>query len=186
MRKLPLLPQPLLVQLSEYIAASMGLYYPPERWYDLSTRITLAAQEFGYLDAAECIQWLVSAPINNRQIEILAHHLTIGETFFFRDKNVFQALKEEILPALFFSCRKAGRALTIWSAGCCTGEEPYSLAILLTELFPHLHAQQVNIIATDINSSFLKKAAAGSYNEWSFREMPLTLKEKYFNKKRNG
>ncbi len=173
-------------QLSEFVAESMGLHFPQERWPDLQRGLAGAAAEFGFEDVAECSDWLLSAPLTMAQSQILAGHLTIGETYFFRDMQTFEVLAQHVLPALIHARRGDGRRLRLWSAGCCTGEEAYSLAIMLEQLIPDLADWQVTILATDINPHFLSKAAAGSYGEWSFRGAPAGFKERYFRRSGPG
>jgi len=173
-------------QLSAFIAERMGLHFPRERWDDLQRGLAGAAQEFGFEDAAACVGWLLSAPPTKAQLQVLASYLTIGETYFFRDKQTLEALAENILPELIRARRGHEQRLRIWSAACCSGEEPYSLAILLHQSLPDLRDWQVTITATDINARFLHKAAAGIYGEWSFRNAPAGLKERYFNRTADG
>jgi len=173
-------------QLSEFIAEGMGLHFPPERWDDLRRGMAGAAQEFGFDDAADCADWLLSTPQTKAKLEVLASHLTIGETYFFRDPQTLEALAGNILPGLIRVRRGCEQRLRIWSAACCTGEEPYSLAILLHQALPDLRDWQVTITATDINARFLHKAAVGIYGEWSFRNAPAGLKERYFNRTADG
>ncbi|MBI5278112.1 MAG: tetratricopeptide repeat protein [Burkholderiales bacterium] len=172
--------------LSEFVARRMGLHFPRERRDDLQRGLAGAAREFGLADAAACADWLLAAPPSESQLQVLATHLTIGETYFFRDPQVLQALAGPILPELIRSRRGRQQRLRIWSAGCCSGEEPYSLAILVHEALPDLRDWQVTITATDINPRFLNKAAAGVYGEWSFRDAPAGLKERYFERTADG
>jgi len=171
---------------SEFIARSMGLHFPRERWDDLQRGLAGAAQEFGQKDAAACIDWLLSAPPTKGQLQVLANHLTIGETYFFRDQPTLEALAEHILPPLIRARRGRERRLRIWSAACCSGEEPYTLAILLHELLPDLTDWHVTITATDINARFLHKAAEGIYGDWSFRGAPAWLRSRYFKRTADG
>lgn len=176
----------LLSQLGEFVVSHTGLHFPQERRRDLERGIEAAAKEFQYKDAGSCIQWLLSSPLTKRQIEILASHLTVGETYFFREKKSFQLLEERVLPELLRRRAKHERHLRVWSAGCCTGEEPYSIAMLLHKLLPDLSGWNVTLLATDINPNFLQKAETGIYGEWSFRETPPWVKEKYFSKTKSG
>lgn len=180
------LPDTLLSQLSEFVAARMGLRFPKERWRDLERGIRSAAPELGFEDTPPCIHWLLSAPLTKSQIEILAGHLTVGETYFFRDKKVFEILEQPILPEFLRLRQASEKRLRIWSAGCCTGEEPYSIAMLLDKLIPDLKDWNITILATDINPRFLQKASEGVYSEWSFRDVPLWIKERYFKRKKEG
>jgi chemotaxis protein methyltransferase CheR len=175
-----------LLQLSEFIAARMGLHFPPERWGDLERNIVPAAREFEFTDTDAFIRWLVTSTLKTEQLEILTGQLTINETYFWREPDVFNALTEKILPEII--TRKAGdeKRLRIWSAGCSTGEEPYSLAIALCRAIPAIKDWNITILATDINPRILKKAAAGVYGEWSFRNAPAWLKERYFCRRPDG
>ncbi len=170
----------LLTYFSEFLAQQMGLHFPPERWRDLLRGVEAAAQEFGLQDAATCMQWLLSTPPDRNRIKILACHLTVGETYFFRDPRAFDALQVHILPALIQSRRQCGQALRIWSAGCATGEEAYSLAILVQRMIPDFWQWNITILGTDINPHALAKAESGIYGEWSFRNAPDWLKNGYF------
>src|SRR4051794_6411271 len=96
----------LLSRLSGAVAAQMGLHYPRERWPDLERAIAAAAPDLAMENAEACARRLVSAPLTTRQIKVLAGHLTVGETYFFREKRSFQVLEEEILPELL---RRRGR-----------------------------------------------------------------------------
>ncbi len=173
-------------RLSVVVAETMGLHFPSERWADLQRGMTEAARELGFEDTAACIGELLSAPPTKAQIEILASHLTVGETYFFREKRTFDVLANGILAELVRSRRGREQRLRFWSAACCTGEEPYSLAMLLHQIIPDLADWHVTILATDINARFLRKAAAGSYGEWSFRDTPVGIKERYFQRTGDG
>lgn len=182
----PTLPHPLLERLSEVLAARTGLHFPTERWGDLERGIAAAAPIFGMPDAQSCAHWLLSAHLTRSQIEVLASHLTVGETYFFRDERSFEVLEEHILPELLHARASGERRLRIWSAGCCTGEEAYSIAMLVDRLIPNPRDWNVSILATDINPAFLRKAAEGVYGEWSFRGTPAWIRERYFKQGTNS
>lgn len=180
------LPDSVTHQLSDYIAERMGLHFPRQRWMDLQRGLTGAMTELGFSDLTTGAEWLLSAPHTKAELDVLASHLTIGETYFFREKRTFDLLRTKILPQLIDERRNTNRRLRIWSAACCTGEEPYSLAILLKQLLHDLNDWNVTILATDINSRFLKKAIAASYRDWSFRETPVGIKDVYFKRQVDG
>jgi chemotaxis protein methyltransferase CheR len=173
-------------RLSEFIAQNTGLHFPAERRSDLQRGFTAAAAEFGFANSAHCADWLLSAHLTQPQLHTLASHLTVGETYFFRERKTFDALAQRILPELIHRRRGRERRLRLWSAACSTGEEPYSLAILVQQLLPDWRDWHVTILATDINPRFLQKAAAGVYGEWSFRDSPSWFKERYFTRTRDG
>jgi chemotaxis protein methyltransferase CheR len=182
----PSLPEPLLAQVSDCLAARIGLHFPRDRWADLERGLGRAAPGLGFDDPAACGRWLLSAELKRPQIEILASHLTIGETYFFREPKAFEALESHVLPELIRARRRSFRSLRLWSAACCTGEEAFSLAILLDRLLPDLARWQITILATDINPQFLERAATGVYNDWSFRGVEPAIRAQYFTKQGGG
>lgn len=169
-------------RLGDRIAEYLGLHYPPERLPDLQRGIAGAAADCGCEDVPVFVARLLSEPLTSARLETLAAHLTIGETYFFREPKTFDALATRLLPDLVRTRRGRDQSLRLWSAGCSSGEEAYSLAIMLHELLPDLADWRVTILATDINPQALRKAVEGSYGEWSFRERRADLKERYFDR----
>lgn len=175
-----------LAEVCEVIAANMGLHFPVERWNMLSRNLTMAAGEFGFQHFDEFTNWLLSATLEKEQIKILASYLTISETYFWREEPVFFALTDYILPELIASKINGGKNIRIWSAGCSTGEEAYSLAIALHKTIPNIKDWQIRIMGTDMNPKALSKAVSGIYSRWSFRNCPFWLKTNYFHHLGNG
>jgi len=166
--------------LGELIAARTGLHFPAERRPDLRRALAEAAPEFGFDNGDACAAWLLSTPLSGDALRKLASHLTIGETYFFRERPSFNALATHVLPALIHRKRGTDRRLRLWSAACSSGEEAYSLAILIQQVLPDWRDWNIHILATDINPRFLRKAEAGLYGEWSFRESAPDFRAKYF------
>ena len=169
-----------LSQLSDFVAAKLGLHFPRGRWGDLERQTNSAAKEFGLADAGTLLQQLLSPPLTREQIEMLAAHLTISETYFWREPHIFEALRESILPDLLRARERGDHSLRLWCAGCSTGEEAYSIAIVLHELISAREDWRISLLATDINPHILRRAALGVYGERSFRSAPPGLKERYF------
>lgn len=180
------LPASLMADLSKFIEQKMALYFPQNHWADLEQKIEPVSREFGFKDQEEFCRWLISSTISTAQTEILANHLTIPETYFWREPDVFAALEQTILPELIRSQENGAKRLRIWSAGCSSGEEAYSLAIVLKRGIPHIKNWDILILATDINPGILRKASAGVYGDWSFRNPPPWLKNQYFTRHING
>ena len=180
------MPQELFAALSGYISRRMGLHFPRERQNDLERGLRRAAAEFGFDSAEECARWLMLSPLTKQQIEILASHLSVGETYFFRDRKLFELLETSIIPELIQKRRNRGQYVRVWCAGCATGEEPYTLAILFRRMLLDITDWNISILATDINPSFLRKASEAVYGEWSFRDAPQWLKERCFRKAAQG
>lgn len=179
------LPDELLADLNGYISSFMGLYFTESRFCDLERGIALAAKDFGFENEAAFIGWLKSRPLEKEQIERLASHLTVGETYFFRDPGSFEALEHRVFPELLRS-RHEQKRIRVWSAGCSTGEEAYSIAMLLRRIVPEINSWNISILATDINAVSLKKASDGVYTQWSFRNTPEWIKKKYFTRTEEG
>jgi chemotaxis protein methyltransferase CheR len=175
-----------LARFSTFVNNRIGLYFPPGRYDDLRRGIQSITAERGFKDPAACMAWLMSAEFDRTLTETLAAALTVGETYFFRDPQVFRSIEYALLPPLL-SCRKdSGRHLRIWSAGCSTGEEAYTLAIILARTIPDIRHWSIELLATDINPHSLKKAEAGIYGEWSFRGLPAPVNERYFRRLGEG
>jgi len=181
----PDIPDHLIFQLSQVLAAETGLFFPENRWRILRRGIAAAVRDLSEEDnILSYIQRLLSSPFPQNLMDALVNRLTVGETYFFRDKSLFHVLENNILPELIGSrLREKQHKLRFWSAGCCTGEEAYSLSILLDQMLPDMQEWDITILATDINSDFLRKAEKGIYRHWSFRETPSRIKEKYFREK---
>ena len=176
------IPEALLQRLSDYLTVRVGLHFAKRNWKELQQKMTAAMTDFGFDQVEEFIEGLLSLSPTRNQIEILASHLTVGETYFFRERRAFEILEKSLLPGLIAARRKTEKRLRFWSAGCSTGEEPYSLAILLDKLIPDLKDWNVTILATDINTGAIRKAEEGIYSDWSFRDNPPWFKEHYFEK----
>ncbi|MGC1374472.1 MAG: CheR family methyltransferase [Candidatus Sulfotelmatobacter sp.] len=175
----------LLDEIADLVAERIGLHFPPERLGDLERGLSAAAPDFDFDNVESCLRWLSSSPLTKNQIEILASHLTVGETYFFREKKSLEIVEQGILPDLIQS-RGNDRRLRIWSAGCCTGEEPYTIAMILARTIPNLERWNITLLATDINPRFLSKASTGVYSDWSFRDAPEWIRSKYFHKAKGG
>ncbi|MDO9548672.1 MAG: CheR family methyltransferase [Candidatus Marinimicrobia bacterium] len=174
------IPEPLLAQLCQFLENKMGLAFPARRWPELDRKITLLAQKSTCKDAPAYCDWLFSNALSKSQIEELARQLTIGETYFYRDRKSYHVLEQYVLPVIIESRRNQGKYLRIWSAGCASGEEPYTIAIILRQLIPDIAEWNIHILATDINPDFLEKARKGIYTQWSFRDVPESFQTKYF------
>jgi chemotaxis protein methyltransferase CheR len=120
--------------------------------------------------------------------QALVAPIVVGETYFFRNQAHFNALRTQVFPALIQARRgTSSKQLRVWSAGCATGEEPYSLAILLREIIPDIDAWYITILATDINAESLQRARRGRYGKSAFRnETPARTRDEWFTAKDDG
>jgi chemotaxis protein methyltransferase CheR len=147
--------------------------------YLVEARLALIAREEGFANLEDLIdKVLTTHDLRLRKRILLA--LTTNETSFFRDLAPFEALKQTILPELIAK-RAGSKTLTIWSAACSTGQEPYSMALLIRESFPELASWKVRIIASDVNSQVVDKARSGEYSSLEVnRGLPASYLIKYF------
>lgn len=181
-----LLSEVVLQLMSEAVARHLGLNFPRERWDDLKRALTKATSELGFKNPESLSRWLLEPALTHTRIEELSDFLTVGETHFFRDERLFQLLEHQLIPELTSSSRQRGRGLRIWCAGCATGEEPYSLAIVISRLRNSSDSRDTTILGTDINRRFLQKAEKGVYSQWSFRTVPPGIQEHYFSQGSHG
>jgi chemotaxis protein methyltransferase CheR len=146
--------------------------------YLIEMRLTQAARDHGLTDAAELVS---KARSGERGADIkIIEAITTHETSFYRDLQPFEALKKELLPKLS-TARAGSRSLTIWSAACSSGQEPYSIALLILEHFPALASWPVKIIATDLSEQVLNKAREARFTQMEInRGLPANLLVKYF------
>jgi chemotaxis protein methyltransferase CheR len=167
-----------LARLRDLVRERTGMALPPSRQGDLERAARRAAGEVGARDAAELIGRLRRGQ-GTAALDALVSALDVHETHFFRDAGQLLALERRILPELI-AARRAERRLRLWSAACSTGEEAYTLAILLHRLLPDLGRWEVLVLATDVNGRSLERAAQGRYGRWSFRGVPQDVTARYF------
>ncbi len=175
--------QDTLEAVSGLIERRMGLHFTSERHDVLARGLARGGAETGVADPEAFAVRLLATGVTPAEQDTLAHALTVGETYLFREPAALKALETHILPALIEErCKSGNKRIRIWSAGCCTGEEAYTLAIMLIRLIPSLAEWDITILATDINPVYLHKARAGRYREWSFRGAPAWLKTDFFSR----
>jgi chemotaxis protein methyltransferase CheR len=157
-----------------------GIEIPDARKSDLEKGVRAALDVTGAGDEGALYELLAEkGPRGAAAFEAMVPAITINETHFFRNRPQMKSLETEILPQLI-EARRETRRLRIWSAACSSGEEPYSLAILIDRLLPDRDKWDVLIHGTDIDHMALEKAHTGLYGNWSFREVPQDVKDEYF------
>jgi len=167
-------------QLKEYVIANTGLAYYVDKDAQLADNIAKRITQLGLPGCAAYLRLLLADELDGVELDKLIALLTIGETFFFRHHEAFDALRDVVFPDLIRR-NQSIRKLRIWSAGCSIGAEPYSIAILLKRDLAHLLlGWDITIIATDINRDFLDRARAGKYEDWAFRSVPEEIKTACF------
>jgi chemotaxis protein methyltransferase CheR len=149
--------------------------------YLVDNRLAQLARREGLASAQDVIDRLRAAPAGPLQRKVI-EAMTTTETLFFRDAKPYEALRSAIVPELV-RLRQAERKLQIWSCACSSGQEPYSIGMLLREHFPALASWDVRLVATDISSEMLARSRAGRYSQLEVnRGLPAAYLTKYFNR----
>lgn len=144
--------------------------------------IAQGCQQFHHPNCEEYIKALQVSSLNSAIQEHLIAGITIGESYFFRDRAQMDYLSKVLLPNLILQRRQQGRLyLRIWSAGCSEGQELFSILMLLDQLLPDLENWNLHLLGTDINVLALANALKGEYSEWSLRSTNNTVRNHYFN-----
>jgi chemotaxis protein methyltransferase CheR len=176
--------QALLKQTRNLIASRIGLLVREQDEGLLRKVIDERVRMLNLSGVEQYCRFLDSDADISQEREELANPLTTGETYFLRDSGLHELLKNTLLPELF-ERRKGERAVRIWCAACSSGEEAYSLAILLDELMADQSRWNIFILGTDINHEAIQKARQGIYSEWSFRGMSDERRQRYFHPHKN-
>jgi chemotaxis protein methyltransferase CheR len=165
--------------LARRIESETGLQFRGARARDLANGVRRMARDEGFASEGAATEWLLAGPWDAARGGLCARHLTVGETYFFREPRAFDLLCD-YARAKFAPGTPQQGPLRLWSAGCCTGEEPYSMAMALRERLPGLDPARVSILATDLNEDSLAIARAGLYRQWSFRRTPAAMRAAWF------
>jgi chemotaxis protein methyltransferase CheR len=155
-----------------------GLRLTAHQARDLDPAIQALLQETRVADAGSLCA-LLAAGARPDLLETLAARLTVGETHFFRIPPQIDALRQLVLPDVI-ARRAPQRRLRLWSAGCSSGEETYTLAILVTEALADADAWRLDLLGTDISRPALEAARRAVYGAWSFRDTPRVSRARYF------
>jgi chemotaxis protein methyltransferase CheR len=162
-----------LERLAHYVSGRTGLVFPPYRRSELERSLNQAATQLGASSVETLTAQLES---DESSWDRLIAQVTIGETYFFREPEHFAFVRRQVLPQLL-SLRSPSHQIRIWSAGCATGEETYSLAIVLQE---HGLRARAHVLGTDLSALAIERATAGIYRQWSLRNLDPVALAPYF------
>ncbi len=167
--------------IRELVREKSGIHFQPSKRKFFTRRLRQRMELFGCHRLTEYYEILKSDP-SGRELSELLNLLTTTETYFFRNTQQLQSFAEEVVPTFIKKKQEAGVShIHVWSAGCSSGEEPYTLAMILLETVPDIHHRwKVSIVGTDINTRILAQAREGLYTERSLRDTPRKYKTKYF------
>lgn len=167
-------------QLRKVIYERSGIHFPDSKKYVLESRLGHRLVELEMEDYEQYIAFLTMGPYQNDEFQEMFNRITINETSFFRNEPQLDVFEKTILPQLIEK-RSATKRLRMWSAACSSGEEPYTLAMMLHRtLGLRLNDWQIEILGTDISEKVLEIAAEGRYTDYAVRTTPTIAKQKYF------
>jgi chemotaxis protein methyltransferase CheR len=171
-----------LIQIRDLIYKIAGIFQADNKLRLLEDRCQKRMKALGIPTLRDYFDCLTIKPIRQAEMVSLLNEITIGETCFFRNPPQIDAIRKIVLPKIIEAKSKlALRQLRIWSAGCSTGEEPYTLAMmLLEEQASQLKGWTTEILATDLNERSIAHAKAGSYGDYSTRNVKPLFRDKYF------
>lgn len=163
----------------DLIYQNSGIHLNENKKELVNSRLAMILRERNFLTYTDYYK-TIKNDTTGQELVLLLDAITTNQTYFFRENDHFIFLKENILPELT-NDKKLINKITIWSAGCSSGEEPYSLALTLKEYFSNSSTQwDTNILATDLSTRMLKKAESGIYHESEFDKVPEHLIKIYF------
>ena len=188
LRRAPKLSDKEFKELTEFIYQKTGIAIPARRKYLIENKLGKRIVELKLSSFGDYVKYLKFSPQKEREFKKLCELITINETSFFRDIKQLTLFKNVILPELINKRQSMGtKSLRIWSAGCSSGEEPYTLGIILHEVLKmSIIGWDIKISANDISPAVLMKARKGIYSEYSLRTTPENIKQKYFIKQKEG
>jgi chemotaxis protein methyltransferase CheR len=177
------LPDDVFRLVRDAIYRRTGIWFTDASRYLLQKRLSPRARELSFDSFQKYFYFLQYDPRADGEFDLIYDLVTTNETYFFREPAQFTAFVEEIVPELVSG--KAVKKIRIWSAGCSSGEEPYSIAMLLQEA-GWFDRASFEIFASDLNQQVLARARKGHYRETAFRSTDPTLREKYFARQADG
>lgn len=165
--------------ISNLVLKSSAIVLEPEKGYLVESRLLPLARREGLATIAELVSRLRCGPVNGLHHKVV-EAMTTNETSFFRDVNPFEALRKIVLPEVL-QRRAAERRLHIWCGACSTGQEPYTIAMILREHFQAYADWRISIVATDLSTEVLERARQGRYSQLDVnRGLPAPLLLRYF------
>jgi chemotaxis protein methyltransferase CheR len=175
-------PSPQLVRIRDLIYQVAGIFQPDNKLRMLEERCVKRMQAVGATGLHDYYECLTTRPIRQVELVNLLNEITVGETCFFRNQPQLDAVRHVVLPRILEArSGMALRHLRIWSAGCSTGEEPYTLSMLMMEeQNGRLKGWTFEVIATDLNERSIEHAKKGTYGAYSTRNLNSYFKQKYF------
>ncbi|HKI80594.1 MAG TPA: CheR family methyltransferase [Pseudodesulfovibrio sp.] len=174
------------IRLRDFIYGKSGIFVDEKRKYLFESRFSRRLGELGLTNFTDYIKYLKVD--RGQELKQLFAMVTTNETSFCRDTKQLDSFRDNLLKEVLDRQRKAGRLeLNIWSAGCSSGEEPYTLVFLLLEILKAEIARwRINITAVDLSEDMITRAKAGIYTEYAFKTTPDDIRKRYFKEVEGG
>tara|TARA_B100000989_G_C19532792_1_gene471057 strand:+ start:1229 stop:2719 length:1491 start_codon:yes stop_codon:yes gene_type:complete len=171
------------IAIGKYIKNNYGIALAEHQQATLVCAIKKICNKFNYPDASALYLDMVDNVVTTQVMELLIDEITVGETYFFRDSKQMALLRNKLLPELIQNKQQQqNKTLRIWSAGCSSGDELYSVAIILRELIADISEWNIHLVGTDINLVLIQQALAGKYSHHALRKVDNTIASRYFSR----
>ncbi|HLJ46058.1 MAG TPA: CheR family methyltransferase [Bryobacteraceae bacterium] len=173
-------------KLAQYITSELGIKMPASKATLIQSRLLRRVRELGFESVERYAEFVINSPEDAEERVHLMDAITTNKTDFLREPEHFDYLMRVALPAIVEQQPKwPNRLFSVWSAGCSSGEEPYTLAMLLAEYASRTPGFDFSILATDVSTRILERARLGIYEEQQIEPLPAELRRKYLLRSRN-
>jgi chemotaxis protein methyltransferase CheR len=165
-------------QIKAFIEGHCGIKLPPTKKQMVEGRLRKRLRKYGYSTYDEYLDFVFNSEAGAEELVSLIDVITTNKTDFYREPGHFEFMRDRVLP--YITKDNDRSMIKVWSAGCSTGEEPYTLAMELLGYFEGLKGWKFELLATDISTEVLQKALTAIYPEEKVEKVPLAIKKKYF------
>jgi chemotaxis protein methyltransferase CheR len=167
-------------KLRDFLYQKIGIYFEDKKIYFLKKRLQIRMDFLGFEEPNQYIRLLKFSDPYGTELQDLVNLITTNETYFFREFDYLRVFAEECIPVVCERKRNIDNKIRIWSAGCSSGEEAYTLSIIMMEILDNYKNWDVQIRGTDIDVNVLEKARIGKYDQRSIKDVPKEYLDKYF------
>lgn len=187
-RSVPVVTDKEFIQLRDFIHQKSGIFIAENRKYLIENRLATRIKELNLKSYGEYYNYLRFDPNRHIELKYLFDAVTTNETSFFRNPPQLEVFQNVVLKRVIEEAREKGqKKIRIWSAGCSSGEEPYTVAIILLEqLGAEISQWDIKITANDLSETMIAAAREGLYSEYTLRTTPKEIIQKYFIKEKDG
>jgi len=172
------------LKFREFFYRKTGIQFEDTKRYFVDKRLIDRIEETG-TETFRSYFTMVRFQASGEELQTLTNVMTVNETYFFREDYQFKCLVNSILPEIV-ATKKPGSTVRIWSIPSSSGEEPYSIALCLSDLWPGINQWDVELVSSDIDTDILRRARAGKYSPRSIQHVPTRMLQQYFKRMPDG